>query len=175
MDRCDGIHETLLEYVEGELTPPARRRVEAHLAVCEACAREVALVWETLERVQALPEPEVPDGFWADFHVAVRRRIAAEPPPRPPWHRRAASWLGAGLWLQPVPALSAAAILAVLLAVGLLRGPRDLPPADLLLGGESLGIAQNLDVLKQLDVLENLDLLEQFSVLRAPEFGRPGS
>jgi len=175
MDRCDEIREDVLAFVEGELAPHARRQVEAHLAECEACARQAALVKETLGRVRALPEPEVGDGFWADFQTAVRQRIAAETPPRPPFLRRAATWLGGCSWLQPAPALSAAAILAVLMAIGVLRsprGPRDLPPAEVLLAGESLGIAQNLDVLEHLDVLEDLDLLEQFSVLRAPDVGR---
>jgi len=39
---CEGLQEELSAYVDGELEPDDRARVEAHLGACEACAEEVA-------------------------------------------------------------------------------------------------------------------------------------
>jgi hypothetical protein len=75
-----------------------------------------------------------------------------------------------------VPALSAAAVLGLLLAIGLVRAPRTPQPSptiEFIAAGESLPIAQNLDILEQFDLLEDLDLLEQLPVLRVPGNGQP--
>jgi anti-sigma factor RsiW len=175
MERCDEIRDDLIEFAEGALPPDAHRRVEAHLAWCAACTREAALLVETLTRARALPGPETPDAFWADFGATVRQRIAAETPPPQSFFLRLGTWGGRLSWLRPLPALGAAVAVGVLLAVGLvytLRGPRDLPPAESLVVGDFLAIAQNLEALEHLDLAENLDLLEQMSILQAPELGR---
>ena len=175
MERCDEIRDDLIGFAEGELAPDAHRRVEAHLAGCAACAREAALLVETLTRARALPAPEMPDAFWADFDATVRQRIAAETPPRRPFSLRVGTWGSRLSWLRPLPALGAAVAAGVLLAFGLVytpREPRDLPPAESVVLGEFLTIAQNLETLEHLDVAENLDLLEQMSILQAPELGR---
>ncbi|MBI2561038.1 MAG: zf-HC2 domain-containing protein [candidate division NC10 bacterium] len=94
MTGCDDIRERLLAHHEGELATEERLQVEAHLATCVDCTREAGLIREALGRVQALPVPEPPAGFWGDFEAAVRRRIAAVPPPRPAAWARVAAWLG---------------------------------------------------------------------------------
>ena len=172
MNGCDEIRDRLLSHHEGALGAEERRRVEAHLATCRECAREARLLREVLGRVQALPVPEPPAGFWEEFGAAVRERISAEPPPRPSLLARVAAWIG-GLQgivrLRRMPALAAATALGLLLAIGLVRTqqtPRDLPPVEALAISEDLGIAQNLELLENLDVLEEVEILERLDLLR---------
>lgn len=169
MNRCDEIRDRLLSYHEDALGAEERRRVEAHLATCGECARDARLLDEVLGRVQALPVPEPRGDFWEEFGAAVRRRIAAEPLPRPSLSARVAAWIGGLQSLRPIPALAAATALGLLLAIGLVRTqqtPRDLPPVEALAISEDLSIAQNLELLENLDVLEEVEVLERLDVLR---------
>jgi hypothetical protein len=61
--------ELLAEYAEGTLDPEERSRVEAHLAACDRCGREVALARNAREALAGLPELEAPAGLG----LAVRR------------------------------------------------------------------------------------------------------
>lgn len=169
MTDCDEIRERLLAYHDGELPVEERRAVEAHLLWCADCAREAALIGETLGRVQALPAPEPPEGFWEAFGVEVRQRIARERPPRLPWWVRVAGRLRGLSPLRPVPVLAAATAVGLLLAIGLIhthRAPRDLPPVEALAIGGDLAIGQNLELLESLDLLEEIEVLEHLDVLR---------
>jgi anti-sigma factor RsiW len=171
MESCDRIRDRLLDFVEGELADGEFRRLGAHLAGCASCAREVAALRETVACVRDLPVSPVPDGFLDGLADGVRARIGREPARRPALWQRLAGWLRDLPGLQPVPAVSAAAALGLLLAVGLgswPRVPQGLPNGAVGLTGESLSIARNLDVLEQFDLLEDLDLLEQLPLLRPP-------
>jgi anti-sigma factor RsiW len=177
MQGCDRFQDRLVDFIEGELSAGERRSIEDHLGRCAACSRDVGALRETLTQLRGLPEPAVPDGRVAGFAAAVQRRISAEPPPRLELRQRAAAWLGDWSSLRPIPALSAAAALGLLLAIGLVRTPRIAPsapvPEVVMVAGETLSIAQNLDVLEHFDLLEDLDILEQLSRSQAPENERP--
>ncbi len=166
-----------MDFIEGELPAGEHRSVEGHLAQCVECSRDVRALRETLALLRSLPEPAVAKARAAGFVAAVQRRISAETPPRLALRRRVAAWLSDRSSLRPVPALSAAAVLGILLAIGLARTPRPVQPTQapevLVVAGETLSIAQNLDVLEHFDLLEDLDLLEQLPRLQAPENGRP--
>jgi anti-sigma factor RsiW len=169
MTPCDQVRDRLLSHHEGELEAEERRRVEAHLATCAACAREARLLREVLRRAQALSVPEPPAGFWEEFGAGVQRRIAMESPPRPSLWERVAAWGGGLFRLRGTPALAAATALGLLLAIGLLRShrtSRDLPPVEALVISEDLAIGQNLELLENLDVLEEVEMLEQLDLLR---------
>ena len=174
-DRCDEICEELISFSEGELAPARHHRVAVHLGGCAACAREAERLAEVLSRTRALPTPEMPEAFWADFGATVRQRVAAETPPRAPFFQRVEAWRDRLTWLRLVPALGAAVTAGVLLAFGLARIPQVPPspsPAESVAVSDSLAIAQHLDILEHLDELEHLDLLEHLTVLQAPELGR---
>ena len=173
--KCEEIRELLPAYEDGELDSGDRRRVESHLAGCPACAREAVWVREAVARARALPVPDPSAEFWEAFGASLDRRIAEEPPPCLPLWRRVTAWGTGILGLRPIPALSAAAVLGILLAIGLVRAPRapnEAPVAEVLTIGGEWRIGQNLDVLEQLDLLEEMDLLEQLPSLLAPENGR---
>jgi anti-sigma factor RsiW len=175
MQGCDSIRDRLIDFIEGELAADQSRQIEAHLGRCPQCARDVVGLRDVLGGARNLPAPPVPAGFLDGFATGVLTRIASQPSPRVPVGRKVATWLG-GVRLRPIPALSAAAVLGLLLIFGLVRTPRSpqvSPAPEVLVVGESLSMAQNLDVLEQFDLLEDLDLLEQLPLLRGPGTGRP--
>jgi hypothetical protein len=65
--RSEGAHpaEELLLYAYGELPTPARAAVEAHLATCEECRRELDGLAEVRAAVDALPLADVGDEAWS--------------------------------------------------------------------------------------------------------------
>jgi hypothetical protein len=112
---CRRVQRLSTAYLQNELSEAARRRIEGHLAVCEACREELRLVQLVVRSVGGLKLAPVPAGLRA----AVQARIAAElqrngtrvpgyPPPaapaliwrrlgRPAWAAVALLLLGAGL------------------------------------------------------------------------------
>ena len=125
---CDRFADALAAMVDEAIEPRDRRRVDAHLAGCEAC-RELLADLRAIRSLAATLEPiEPPARVWRD----VRRRVAAEG--RAPrvaarwWSRRSFGGAGpiraAGLrsrWSVGGTALAAAA--GILLAVVLVGNP----------------------------------------------------
>jgi hypothetical protein len=108
MATCDLYAERLTLHAWGDLDPAEARQVEAHLASCDACAREHADLASTIARLDPSilypREGEVDwDRFAAETAARARRATAVVP-----FRRRG--------WLRPA-ALARAA--AVVLAVGL--------------------------------------------------------
>lgn len=95
---------TLLpDYLNGSLDPSLRAGVEAHLASCEDCAAERALVQEMM----TLNVPDPGDLFWQ----TLPRRVAAQAERPVPWWKTLL-----GSILRPAPiAVMTALFLAVLL------------------------------------------------------------
>ncbi|OGB92888.1 MAG: hypothetical protein A2Z31_04090 [candidate division NC10 bacterium RBG_16_65_8] len=176
MDSCDRIRDRLVDLIEGEVAAGEGRRIEAHLDQCSSCSRDLAELRDTLARLQGLPVPAVPERLLDGLAAAVQRQITHQSRSPLRFWQRAVGWLSELHGLRPVPALSAAAVLGLLLAIGLVRTPRvpqPSPTAGVVVLGESLSIAQNLEMLEQFDLLEDLDVLEQLPLLRAPENGQP--
>ncbi len=72
----EAIQELLSSYLDGDLSADERGQVDEHLATCEACQQELALLRATLDALHGLPELTAPAGF-AD---AVMDRVLAEAP-----------------------------------------------------------------------------------------------
>jgi hypothetical protein len=68
------IRARLSEYLERDLDPAERSRVEGHLGGCASCSRELHELRETVSLLRRLPEPGHPPAL-AD---AVLARIASE-------------------------------------------------------------------------------------------------
>jgi anti-sigma-K factor RskA len=108
-------HTSTGAYAAGALPPEEREQVEQHLAVCPACAQEVAEMRAALTRLaDAAAEPAPP---------ALRARVLAEvartrqqPPVVVPLGRR-----GPGRWWTGAPLqLAAAALLVIAVVLGAL-------------------------------------------------------
>jgi hypothetical protein len=71
----------LSAFLDGELSPPATLRLEAHVASCEACASRLEELRETRSALRAMPEAEAPRSFALTPEMA-RRDAAPTRPPR---------------------------------------------------------------------------------------------
>jgi hypothetical protein len=69
--------DRLSDHLEGDLTPEEFARVDAHLAECDACARELGELRETVALLRGLPDPVPSPRLSAD----VMQRIADEGAP----------------------------------------------------------------------------------------------
>lgn len=93
-------YRKLSEYQTGALEAPTAARVQAHVAHCPACRRELQALQATADLLQPLPQADAPADTW--------RQVQARLQPR----RRAA----AGRIRQWAPVFAAALILLVLVS-----------------------------------------------------------
>ena len=108
--------DTLSAYLDHQIAPAERARVEGHLADCIACRDELDGLRRTVTLLQALPRVPVPRAFTlSEAQVGIRR-----PEPRP-------AWVG---WTRGLAAVTAIALVAVV-AVSLLNRPSWQPAATL--------------------------------------------
>jgi hypothetical protein len=104
MKDCDVIQPELSAYLDGELAPHRRERVEAHLASCPQCQEALAELKTLAAGVAALPKLEAPPRLLDE----VRRKIArGDRPEALTWR----DYLFRPFWLK-VP-LEIAALVAV--------------------------------------------------------------
>lgn len=98
----------LSAYLDAQVTPDERRRVEAHLAECAACQRELAGLRQTVALLQALPRVPTPRAFTlAEVQVGRGRPVGQT--------------ARIGGMLRGLAAVSAAALVVVLAATLLRR------------------------------------------------------
>ena len=176
MSACAELRDRLPAFVDGALDGAAARRAAEHVAACPACSAEAAALRAVLERVAGLPVPELPPAFWQGFEGSVRRRVAASPAPGSSLWERVTGWLAGLPGARPIPALVAASVLGLLLAIGLVRSDRPTRPGpapEVLITSQDLGIGQDLDLLEQLDLLEDVEVLERLDLLRSLDVVRP--
>ena len=157
--------EELIPYLDGRLSAAERARLDEHLAGCASCRaqfEETRALMGVLEEWKAVePSPT--------FDAALRTRLEQEK------SRRAG-------WFALRPAYAAAALLALLVVIGLsllqpgptssvspTGGPELSPPAQVT---QALPAAsseeEDLAVLENPVLLENYELLEEFDVLFEP-------
>jgi len=125
---CWLIRRRLGAYQDGELAGTARRRVEAHVGRCGACAGQLAELGR-LHAALALDGPEPGQPVWDAFWPQVRARLASPAAVEAP----AASWWRAwgGLIGRPRLAFGSAVAVAALGALAVLAPWQDAvqPPA----------------------------------------------
>ena len=87
------VGERLSAYVDGDLEPKERERIEAHLEACAACRRQLWQLRQTLNLIRSLPEEEPPPSLRAAVMSRVRQEAERrEERPMPAWTRW---WYGA--------------------------------------------------------------------------------
>lgn len=96
--------EQVTAYVDGELGPLERARIEAHLAECAACTRQASEERALRERLRALAAPELPHGLAERVRAGARRprRVAVAV-----WLPLAAALLVGLLFARGAPAVLA--------------------------------------------------------------------
>ena len=122
---CKQIEKMISAYVDGELSPDQKARVEAELKQCEGCHAEYesilkmrALVWEVFQQdLRAAGERSV----WDDVEARIDRLDADEA--KGSWIASLRGWLERlqlGLTSPAAPAGVAAAVVTVVIAVTLM-------------------------------------------------------
>lgn len=115
---CRKIQQLIQAYVDGEVSPAERSRVEAHVDQCAACAGALRETRQLTALLAGAPERRVSDRFEHDLMAALQR---AEPQAAP-----AAWWERFRLrfeWRVRMPALATAGGLAAALVVSLAVTP----------------------------------------------------
>jgi hypothetical protein len=108
---CHESRERLSELLDEVLPARERAEVEAHLAGCAECRRELERLRATVSLLQRVEPMRAPAGF-------VGRVMAAARPV--PWYRRLAAWLFLPLSIK-LPAEAAAMALVAIMAVYLFQ------------------------------------------------------
>lgn len=152
-------------FVDGALAPAELRAAREHLAACEDCTADVAMLEALQARLAgATIEPST------EFEARTLAKLRAMPMPRAPWWRFVA---------LPTFRIAAAAVALITLAVAgayeagyvhtgrqvavhsvAAPGPSVAMPASALASAEDAAIADQAEFLEQLDMLEDLDVLE---------------
>lgn len=69
--RCSNFRKSLSAFVDGELRPHERERMERHISQCENCRRETEKLREMVGIMSNMPDPEIPAQLWE----STRRRL----------------------------------------------------------------------------------------------------
>lgn len=110
---CRLFHEQLDDLLAGELSAEARQDMERHIAECPACAAAYGEARRVIDAVTPQVSVPVPEGLERRILDAARRQTSAQPTSTPHTaHRRRIIGILSGV-------LSAAALIAVVLTVGL--------------------------------------------------------
>jgi len=72
---CDWVKDKIFSYLDGEITPEDRGKIEVHLAACPACAEELACFTNIQKTAQVLDELKPSDYF----ELRLKRRLEASP------------------------------------------------------------------------------------------------
>ena len=149
-ERCTGMENKLVEYLDGRAKPAERHAVEEHLAACAVCrarAEGFRMLWDALDDLPVLsPSPA--------FDASLRARIAAEPARRRFW-----DWL-------PSPRLAFATTALIAMSVWMVSMPR-VTPDRTTEATMSSKVSEEADfrMIRDLPVLENYDVLSKFDAL----------
>jgi anti-sigma factor RsiW len=153
-EKCTGMENKLVSYLDGRAKPAERHAVEAHLADCAECrvrAEEFRALWSVMDDLPVLsPSPA--------FDASLRARIAAEPVRRGFWE-----------WL-PTPRLAFAVTALVVMSVWLssmprIAGNRNKVEAKVEAKVTEVATEADFRMIRDLPVLENYDVLSKFDAL----------
>ena len=149
--KCGNLRDELMEAVlnGSELASPA---VQEHLAVCPACAGEVASLRQTMDLLDEWRAPEPSPYFSARLRARMREEHTTQSP----------GWLA---WLRrPAVVTAAAALLAI--GVGLLEGAHWKFGHQQTIAGNGTQSAVSMSAVNDLQYLDShADLFSDFDAL----------
>jgi anti-sigma factor ChrR (cupin superfamily) len=127
--KCREVNELLVAYLDGEVTPSEQTLIQAHLAGCDVCRKELAALSATQSRVsrslqvraaQAAPSPQA----WSRLQARLAKEARPSPSWLPTWLQRLAPGVGrinqifeGGVTMKKGFALTAIAALVIALSV----------------------------------------------------------
>jgi|GEM_PF-1783132 len=137
MNDCASLREWLSAYLDGEIDTRRREAVEAHLAGCDACRRELASLREVSACLRVWPAPEANPQLSARFAARLAKRTRQKAGYRPfatPWLRAA--------WATGLTACLALAVFVCLHGLTPREKPDNSPAPVVSQGGNGQPIAK---------------------------------
>lgn len=149
-NECSSYRDDLPLFLFGELPPPRRNDIAAHLATCSGCATEINQLRTWKERVREAARVEADAAFWQTYRRTLRGRLP----------QRRKRFPG-----RPRPAF--VALLGILLAGGIAVWmiPKPHPPSGHAPEPDHPAAMETLDLVQNLGMFENLSLLEEMDAL----------
>lgn len=125
--------DELSAYIDNELAPAMRNRMETHLHACSECSDMVSVFRENRARVKQLEHP-APASIKDAVMVKIHEQAAAadvEKPDRAPWFPDIGKWLpDLGRWFSRPVTAGATAVLTLALILGALYFQPNTPQYD---------------------------------------------
>jgi len=81
---CRKLFQSLSAYIDGEISPDTREKIEAHAARCVPCRVCLETLKQTLALCKALPDPPAPEAFVERLGQTFSRLIRNASAPIPP-------------------------------------------------------------------------------------------
>lgn len=77
---CRQLIDLLSDYVDGDLSPPLQRRLEAHLAGCEPCIAFLQTFKQTQSMARTMHDEDMPPELRQRLWHFLREQLPKEPP-----------------------------------------------------------------------------------------------
>jgi anti-sigma factor RsiW len=137
----DAVSELLPLAIGGGLSADERRRLDAHLARCEACRAELALLRDVQAQFAAAAAAVSPDAGARSMErvlarVGAERARAAEPAGWRRWLQAWGQWPASARWLVAGQAALVAVLVVVMLPAWLAPAPAGAPPFETAAGAQ---------------------------------------
>jgi anti-sigma factor RsiW len=163
--RCSTVKRELAALRDGQLTAERAAKVEAHLDQCESCRALDARYQGLDSALDALPLPELSEGFDAAFRQKLS--AAREQKARESMMQKPARGFFSFARLAGATATLAAIVLTVVLVNRMPTSPptSNGPGSVVAVTQSDVAVAEHLELLKNYEVVENLDALEDFDVI----------
>ncbi len=80
---CKQCNELLSQYIDLEVTPQDKVKIDQHLETCQACKTEYEELKAVSEMLKELPMKELPEGFEAELHEKLVEASQEMKAPKP--------------------------------------------------------------------------------------------
>jgi len=159
--RCKIVQRNLTAYLDGELDPGFRERLEGHLDACSSCREEKAKLEVLRSVIMNMEIPSVPDELSAQRILETARAERPRATERWGWKSVFAHLGTERRWLRPA---FGAGVLSVLCALLLWQ-------ASPLIRSLPVPSQQEILVVEKMELFEHLELLEDLTLLEWIESG----
>jgi anti-sigma factor RsiW len=157
---CSDARPILPLYLDGDLQEAERHRLDVHLETCPECRRELELLEASWQMLGELDEIEPEPFYVSRFFARVEAKM--------PWHAKLAGFIKGLLAPRPLIPILAAAILVIVIAVGVNQLPpnSDKELAMIQFNGVDPEMVESMDVAEYFDLINELDFLSDMEVIQ---------
>lgn len=78
MNNCHNYSKWFSAYIDGELAPHKRQKLDQHISTCSACAQQIYEMQQLEQNLHALPRLEISSSFDVILHAQLRKEMRRE-------------------------------------------------------------------------------------------------